>query len=459
MVEKNEILKLAQELSLNPNTVEKDYVLGWMLDGIFNHNALGKNWLFKGGTSLKKCFFETYRFSEDLDFTVTEESHLNIDFLKASLHEIADYLQEKVGIKFNKDNFKYKVLPKENGKVSSQCVVSYVGPLGQPNGATIYFDLTTDELVVLGPEKKKVHHPYTDEPSEFIWANCYTFEEVIAEKVRALGQRARPRDLYDVVHFFRNREMIKNPQLVNNVLLKKCGYKNMAVPTFQGIETHEKIGELEGQWSNMLAHQLPNLPPMESFWADLNPFFEWLAGSLEVQKLNPVSKADDVVFQPGRIANAFAPDAILQRIQFAAANRVCITLSYHGKERTVEPLSFRRASNGNRLFYGYERDADQVKAYSLLKIQDIQITNTPYTEREHPVEISPSGTISMPPLKRASSGRRSVGLASGPQYIYECLRCGRELPKRTRNSALRPHMDEYGSPCPGRIGRYVDTRY
>ena len=31
---------------------------------------LSKSWVFKGGTCLKKCYIETYRFSEDLDFTV-----------------------------------------------------------------------------------------------------------------------------------------------------------------------------------------------------------------------------------------------------------------------------------------------------------------------------------------------------------------------------------------------------
>ena len=35
--------------------------------------ALRESWLFKGGTCLKKCF-ETYRFSEDLDFTLTDAS-------------------------------------------------------------------------------------------------------------------------------------------------------------------------------------------------------------------------------------------------------------------------------------------------------------------------------------------------------------------------------------------------
>lgn len=33
------------------------------------HGELGESWVFKGGTCLKKCYFETYRFSEDLDFT------------------------------------------------------------------------------------------------------------------------------------------------------------------------------------------------------------------------------------------------------------------------------------------------------------------------------------------------------------------------------------------------------
>jgi predicted nucleotidyltransferase component of viral defense system len=40
--------------------------------------------MFKDGTYLKKCFFETYRFSEDLDFTITDASHLDADFLKSA---------------------------------------------------------------------------------------------------------------------------------------------------------------------------------------------------------------------------------------------------------------------------------------------------------------------------------------------------------------------------------------
>lgn len=38
---------------------------------------LAKSWIFKGGTCLKKCFFETYRFFEDLDFTLRNEALLD----------------------------------------------------------------------------------------------------------------------------------------------------------------------------------------------------------------------------------------------------------------------------------------------------------------------------------------------------------------------------------------------
>ncbi len=72
MIDKREILEQASALKLLPHVVEKDYVLGWILGGIYANAALVDSWVFKGGTCLKKCYFETYRFSEDLDFTLLD---------------------------------------------------------------------------------------------------------------------------------------------------------------------------------------------------------------------------------------------------------------------------------------------------------------------------------------------------------------------------------------------------
>jgi predicted nucleotidyltransferase component of viral defense system len=82
LIDRREILELATQTSLNPHVIEKDYVLGWVLAGIYAHEELAESWIFKGGTCLKKCFFETYRFSEDLDFTLRNEVQIDQVFLK-----------------------------------------------------------------------------------------------------------------------------------------------------------------------------------------------------------------------------------------------------------------------------------------------------------------------------------------------------------------------------------------
>jgi predicted nucleotidyltransferase component of viral defense system len=50
MIDKREILEAASSFSLLPNTVEKDYLLGWILAGINSHEELVDSWVFKGGT-------------------------------------------------------------------------------------------------------------------------------------------------------------------------------------------------------------------------------------------------------------------------------------------------------------------------------------------------------------------------------------------------------------------------
>ena len=50
MIDAQDIVELAGELSLDPSVVEKDYALGWLLAGISQHPELGPSWVFKGDT-------------------------------------------------------------------------------------------------------------------------------------------------------------------------------------------------------------------------------------------------------------------------------------------------------------------------------------------------------------------------------------------------------------------------
>jgi predicted nucleotidyltransferase component of viral defense system len=70
MVTNQELKNLVTEWNLRDDVIEKDYVLGWVLWGIGSEPELNSHWAFEGGTSLKKCYIETRRFSGDIDFTV-----------------------------------------------------------------------------------------------------------------------------------------------------------------------------------------------------------------------------------------------------------------------------------------------------------------------------------------------------------------------------------------------------
>lgn len=98
MIARAELQARVREWGLTEEVVEKDYVLGWLLWGIGTHPALRSHWVFKGGTCLKKCFVETYRFSEDLDFTVLDGGPLAPDDLLPVLGEVLDAVEQEAGI-------------------------------------------------------------------------------------------------------------------------------------------------------------------------------------------------------------------------------------------------------------------------------------------------------------------------------------------------------------------------
>jgi predicted nucleotidyltransferase component of viral defense system len=69
-------------LGLPWEVLERDYLLSWMLAGIYQVDALRGVLAFKGGTALKKCYFGDYRFSEDLDFTAIGSAPSGEKFLQ-----------------------------------------------------------------------------------------------------------------------------------------------------------------------------------------------------------------------------------------------------------------------------------------------------------------------------------------------------------------------------------------
>ncbi len=77
--------KLAGKYQIPLGTLEKDYALTNLLSVIANFPKLNKM-VFKGGTALKKVYFENFRFSEDLDFVCLEDVSENfMNFIRENM--------------------------------------------------------------------------------------------------------------------------------------------------------------------------------------------------------------------------------------------------------------------------------------------------------------------------------------------------------------------------------------
>jgi hypothetical protein len=134
MIDRREILDVARDLGLEARVVEKDYVLGWLLAGIHSQDRLRASWVFKGGTCLKKCYFETYRFSEDLDFTLTDEAHLDRAFLVGAFADVAAWVYEQTGIEIPADQLRFDVFENPRNRLSCEGRVYYRGPIAPSGG-------------------------------------------------------------------------------------------------------------------------------------------------------------------------------------------------------------------------------------------------------------------------------------------------------------------------------------
>ena len=265
----------------------------------------------------------------------------------------------------------------KNDKTSIEGRIGYIGPLQRRNSfPRIKFDLTADELLALKPALRQVHHPYSDNPENGIKVNCYSFSEIFAEKIRALSQRASPRDLYDVIHLYRHVQATTNPKQVLKVLKEKCAFKKIIIPNMKSIEQHEKIQELKASWQSMLGHQLPMLPPFENFWQELPKVFEWLYG-VGAQNIlrNPIvhNQLIDQSWRPPKMIQAWHTNAPIELIRYAGANHLCVELTYENKKRLVEPYEIKRTQEENLILIAMKHDSKEWRTYRLDRIQGIEV--------------------------------------------------------------------------------------
>lgn len=187
---------------------EKDYFLTVVLK-LIAESSLGGTLVFKGGTALHHCYLDHYRFSEDLDFSSNKNS-LTLDEVK-NIFIGTDYLSVKK---------EYR-----SGATVKIEKLQYTGPLVQPNSLKVEIDFLQNVLL-----------PPQTVPYKNVWgidcsARVMDIKEIASEKIRAMSDRARYRDFYDlylilekyqldlteIISYIRQKE-IRKPITKTNIL-------------------------------------------------------------------------------------------------------------------------------------------------------------------------------------------------------------------------------------------------
>jgi predicted nucleotidyltransferase component of viral defense system len=206
MINKEQIRELSQKFAIDEFSVIREYLQILFLSGLYEQRESSRIY-FKGGTALR-LLINSFRFSEDLDFT----SLIPADEIKKILTKII----RKINL----------VMP----DVELRQVKTNI------NSLTSFLRYKTDEMkfpLNIHLEFSLREKPLTEKDvvletlfpvSPYPIVKCLSWEEILAEKIRALMHRAKGRDLFDIWYL-----MSKGTKIDWIMVNKKMAFYNKKV--------------------------------------------------------------------------------------------------------------------------------------------------------------------------------------------------------------------------------------
>lgn len=294
---RNRLDRERKKRGLTFETIQQDYLLSWILSGLYEHPSLKENLIFKGGTALKKCYFGNYRFSEDLDFSViasipkkdkllavvieackTAEQKMN-EF--AEIRLVIERYEEKNDHPFEQEAFKVRAqFPWQREPLISAMV-----------------EITVQETVLFPPVMKQIIHPYDERIDTLI--QTYSLEEIVLEKLRAILQktkklheegrdRSRTRDYYDLWRIFTAFESDLHFENFPILLQKKCDPKNVCFVGAESFFDPVMMETVQRTWKQWLGNLVSDLPECSLVISELRTKLESLLANKETDFLSVI---------------------------------------------------------------------------------------------------------------------------------------------------------------------------
>ena len=238
--------------------VEQDLIISRTLVEIFSDPILREALRFRGGTALNKLHFPSpLRYSEDIDFVRTSTSH-------GPIGPVLDQLRVILEPWLGRAQFEQSpVAPKFRFRVEAED--------GSGVPIRLKIEINTREVEAFDAPTALVLEVVNPWFSGRAAISTFSREEMLATKLRALLQRDRGRDLYDLAH---------------------------ALEVFEGLDIN-RIVEMFGQYLALSGQTISRAQAQDRMFAKLaNPRF-----LLDVRPLLPAARAETLM--EGSTAEAF----------------------------------------------------------------------------------------------------------------------------------------------------------
>jgi predicted nucleotidyltransferase component of viral defense system len=268
-----------ERLGLPWESLERDYLLSFVLAGLYQVDGLRNALVFKGGSALRKCYFGDYRLSEDLDFTAVGPlpTGAEIDVLLGeacanAVRLLDPYAPVDIACKRPAGN------PHPRGQDGFQIRARF--PWHRQPLVNVMVEITREEPLLRPPVQRKILHDY-GEPID-LRVPVYALEEIVAEKLRAILEqqqtlqrrgwvRSRARDYYDLWRIFDafggELELVGFPSL----LREKCAARDVTFVDVRSFFAEEILTTVEESWDQWLGPLVPRLPSCRTVMAALRP--------------------------------------------------------------------------------------------------------------------------------------------------------------------------------------------
>lgn len=252
MISERELRRTAARVGVGVGQIEHQYAMLCVLDALSETSPLSDTFCLKGGTALRTIYFDDWRHSVDLDFSVLPT------FPSEDLRPLVEAWFAQVG---TLHGMEVRLLDFHRANGAARLRARFVGPLRHP--ARLLFDLTLDEPVLLTPLRRQA----IDSPFQSLHpvVLTYALEEILAEKMRSILQRGKARDYYDVWRLLGEKAAFVDRDLVRSVLVRKCRHKGLDEPSANAFLLPDQLDEAGVYWERDLAGQVParSLPSWE----------------------------------------------------------------------------------------------------------------------------------------------------------------------------------------------------